>query len=196
MWEQVLAVEPPEPIEMITSNGKDFLVAVTVSGNILLYDDSNNTFEYISNNESRFDDFCLVYPIGKHIVTLAHNNQLSSWEVATGKLVVVICDVGMKIRRQFQNDHVELVGHASALAGNPEYPYVAVGYSNGVLELFSLYKPDAIKSMVTFRLTRNEINSVYFTEISKLIVAADVNNGQFFIIEVTVLTCDFVTHKF
>lgn len=61
---------------------------------------------------------------------------------------------------------------------------MGVGYSNGVLELFSLYTPEKITSMVTFWLTRNAINSVYFTEISKLIVAADTLNGQFFIIEV------------
>lgn len=70
------------------------------------------------------------------------------------------------------------------LASNPEYPYVAIGYSHGVLELFSLYKPEEITSLVTFKLTRNAINSVYFTEVTKLIVAADTLNGQFFIIEV------------
>lgn len=44
-------------------------------------------FKYLKMHESQFNDFCLVYPAGKYIVTLAQNNQLSSWEVKTGVAV-------------------------------------------------------------------------------------------------------------
>lgn len=79
--------EPPEPIENITSNNKDQLVATTVNGNILHFDNDNWTFKYIQYYESKFNDLCLVYPIGKYIVTLAQNKQLTTWEIANGNMV-------------------------------------------------------------------------------------------------------------
>lgn len=89
---------------------------------------------------------------------------------------------------------VQLKKTALALASNPEYPYVGIGYADGMLELFSLYNVENITSMVTFRLTNNSINSVYFTEISKLIVAADTLNGQFFIIEVKIIPINYIKY--
>lgn len=85
----------------------------------------------------------------------------------------------------FQKSSIKLGSRALALKSNPEYPYVAVGYDDGMMEWFSVYNPMQIKSMVTFQLTRNPINSIYFTQISKIIVAANLHIGQFFILEVS-----------
>lgn len=83
-----------------------------------------------------------------------------------------------------QKDTITLTRKALVMSSNPDFPYIGVGYTDGVLELFSLYNPAKITSMTTFQLTTTPINSIYFTEISRNIVAADTNAGQFFILEV------------
>lgn len=84
----------------------------------------------------------------------------------------------------FQRFGVKVERNALVLESNPDFPYIGVGYDDGVLELFSVNEPEGIQSLVTFQLTRNPINSLHFTEISRTIVAADLRVGQFFIIEV------------
>lgn len=83
---------------------------------------------------------------------------------------------------------------ALCLKENPEYPYVGVSFQNGVLSLISVYDPDKLTFMTSFHLTKNPLSSIYFTEIGKMIVVADLTIGQFFIIEVKVYlffaTCD------
>lgn len=71
-----------------------------------------------------------------------------------------------------------------AIKENPEYPYVGVAYNNGVLELLSLHNPKVINLMTTFNLSKNPLNSIYFTNVGKLMIAADTVLGEFFIIEV------------
>lgn len=149
---------------------KDVLVATTTSGNILLLDSTTLTFSYIKRGETRFNDFCLIYPTGETVVTLAHNNELSSWATADGALKHTI-----RLKRT-----------ALVINSNPDFPYIAVGYTDGLLELFSLYTPEKITAMTRFQLTTHPINSISFTEISRNIVAADTNTGQFFVIEVQI----------
>lgn len=67
---------------------------------------------------------------------------------------------------------------------NPEYPYIAVTYARGVLELLSLYNPSTITSLASFNLSKNPLNSIYFAEFGKIIITANMDYGEFFIIEV------------
>lgn len=83
MW----SCETVEFIEYITSDNREQLVATTAKGNIMKMNIEKWEFRYITIHDSQFNDFCLVYPTGKYIVTLALNNLLSSWEVASGVMV-------------------------------------------------------------------------------------------------------------
>ncbi|XP_031334791.1 cilia- and flagella-associated protein 43 isoform X2 [Photinus pyralis] len=166
-WECACSLTPPTPLKKIVSNYKDLLVGISETGELMYYNNSEDRFKFILPYESRFNDVCLIYPNGDHIVTLQHNREITSWEVLTGEM----------------KDMMVLTQKALAIKENPEYPYIGVGYSNGVLELFSLYDPSNITSMTKFNLSKNPLNSIYFTELSKLIVAADTISGEFFILE-------------
>lgn len=78
-----------------------------------------------------------------------------------------------------------LDGKALCIKENPEFPYVAVGYSHGLLDLISVFDADKLTKIASFQLTRNPLSSIYFTEIGRFIVTADMDVGQFFIIEVS-----------
>lgn len=73
---------------------------------------------------------------------------------------------------------------ALCLKENPEYPYIGISFENGVLSLVSVYDLNKLTFLTSFHLTKNPLNSIYFTEIGKLIVTADLFHGQFFVIEV------------
>lgn len=82
-------------------------------------------------------------------------------------------------------DVVRFGSRALAIASNPEYPYFAVGFDSGVVQLFSLYDGKTISLLTTFVLTRNSISNVSFAEAGKLLIAVDMEVGEFFIIEVS-----------
>ncbi|KAK5649933.1 hypothetical protein RI129_000962 [Pyrocoelia pectoralis] len=167
LWECTSTFTPPEPLKKIITNYKDLLVGLSETGEMLYYNNAEERFKYIIQYESRINDVCLIYPTGEYFVTLQHNREITSWEVSTGKI----------------KDVIILTQKALAIKENPEYPYIGVGYSNGVLELFSVYDPNHITSMTKFNLSKNPLNSIYFTEMSKLIVVADTISGEFFILE-------------
>lgn len=85
-WELIWRAIPPERVTNITSNVKDIIVITTFYGNIVTLHPDNDkvTFIYRKTNETRFNDFCLIYPAGQIVVTLAHNDEISSWAVADG----------------------------------------------------------------------------------------------------------------
>lgn len=78
-----------------------------------------------------------------------------------------------------------LEGKALCLKENPEYPYVAVSFQHGLLMLMSIYDVDKLTFLTSFYLTRNPLSSIYFAEVGKRLVTADMNDGQFFIINVS-----------
>lgn len=79
---------------------------------------------------------------------------------------------------------MELKYTVCAIAENPDFPYVAVGYDNGVLELISAYNPEKITVMASFNLTNNPIKTVKFFEQGRIIIAGFLDIGEFFLIEV------------
>ncbi|KAK4881574.1 hypothetical protein RN001_004893 [Aquatica leii] len=166
-WVCVWTVTPPMPFSRLISNSKETLVGKSTHGDILYYSLTNEKFNYVVENEGKINDVCIIYPTGQYFVTLQHNHEVASWSVETGE----------------RQDVIELTGKAISIKENPDYPYVGVGYSHGVLELLSLYDPKHITSMTTFNLSKNPLNSIYFTEFSKLIIAADTISGEFFILE-------------
>ncbi|KAJ8927381.1 hypothetical protein NQ314_020156 [Rhamnusium bicolor] len=77
-----------------------------------------------------------------------------------------------------------LSGNVMVIVENPELPYVAIGYDNGILELISIYKPEKPTVMTSFNLTKNRIGNVKFFEKGHVIVVGSSDIGEFFLIEV------------
>lgn len=73
-----------------------------------------------------------------------------------------------------------------AIAENPEFPYVAIGYDNGLLELISVFNPEKLAVMASFNLTSNPIGTVKFFEQGRVIVTGFLDVGEFFLIEVAI----------
>lgn len=83
-------VTPPSSMKNITSNYKDILLGITEDGEIMHYDFSENTFKYIRQYQNDINDLCLIYPTGEYFVTLQHNREIISWELATGEMVIIV----------------------------------------------------------------------------------------------------------
>lgn len=71
------------------------------------------------------------------------------------------------------------------MAENPEFCYVALGYDTGVVELVSIYKPEQPTLMTSFYLCSHPIHSLKFFEQGRVLVAAFLDTGLFFVITVT-----------
>ncbi|KAJ8982465.1 hypothetical protein NQ317_000423 [Molorchus minor] len=154
-------------IKNMYGNRAEYLIGITNNDKIVKISNTNNEITYLKESESNFNDICLIYPTGEHVVALRGNKDLTVYETATGKMV----------------SNLQLKGKALAIAENPEFPYVAVGYSNGVLELISAYKPAKLSLMASFNLTSNPISSLQFFEQGRVLVTGYLDVGEFFLIE-------------
>ncbi|KAF5280666.1 hypothetical protein FQA39_LY05314 [Lamprigera yunnana] len=166
-WECVWSVEPPSPIAKLISDYKESLVGRTIHGDLLCYTAVEPEFKFLVQGEGAINDVCLIYPTGEYIVTFQRNREIVTWSVATGEM----------------QHKIVLSDNPLAIKENPEYPYIGIAYEHGVLELFSLYNPKEITSMTKFNLSKNSLNSVYFTDFGKVIIAASTIFGEFFILE-------------
>ncbi|KAJ8944589.1 hypothetical protein NQ318_006002 [Aromia moschata] len=147
-------------------NKADYLIGVTNHEEIVKISNVEE-MTYLKHHDTNFNDFCLIYPTGEHIVALRVHKFLAVYEVATGKVV----------------NTMNLKSKALTIAENPEFPYIVVGYENGTLELISVYKPEKLTVMASFSLTSNPISTVQFFEHGRVIVTGFLDIGEFFLIE-------------
>lgn len=77
-------------------------------------------------------------------------------------------------------------GHGICLSENPEYPYIAVGYNDGKLELISAFNAENLKTLVSFKLCSTPFDTVKFFENGRMIVTGNTLTGTFFILEVSI----------
>ncbi|KAI4459081.1 hypothetical protein MML48_6g00013951 [Holotrichia oblita] len=160
-------VTPKITVIRLLNSPRDFLVGVTERGDIVVYNNQTQEFSFVKQYEILFRGLCLIYPVGEIIVTLAWYKTLTAWEVSTGTPI----------------DSIDCPENALSIVSNPEYPYIAVGCVSGIVRLYSLYDGKKIQLLTSFLLTRNAISHVSFAESGKLLVAANMDVGEFFIIE-------------
>ncbi|XP_045460970.1 cilia- and flagella-associated protein 43 [Harmonia axyridis] len=166
-WNLYNSLNPPEAITRLKSNRSDVLLGLTDRAYLVKIDPENKKYDFIKTNETEFHNICMVYPVGQYICLLSQGNMVSVVEIATGNVV----------------SRYDLMGTALTIAGNPEFPYIGIGYINGILELLSIYDPSKPVTMAHFNLTTNQISNVYFSEFGRVLVAADVAVGEFFVLE-------------
>ncbi|KAJ8921824.1 hypothetical protein NQ315_008456 [Exocentrus adspersus] len=164
-WECDWKIPLEKPAKMIKCNKCEYIIALTVDEEIIKI---SNTAEmaYLKQNEV-LPNICLIYPAGQHFIGLHQRNRLNIYETVSGTLI----------------NSIELKYKALALAENPEFPYVAVGYDTGRLELISAYTPEKLTIIASFNLTGNPIGTVKFFEQGHVIVAGFLDIGEFFLIE-------------
>ncbi|XP_044762202.1 cilia- and flagella-associated protein 43 [Coccinella septempunctata] len=166
-WSLYNSLTPSEVVEKVKSNKNDILVGLTDRAYLVKIDPENKKYEFIKANETEFHNICMVYPVGQYVCLLSQGNMVSVVEIATGEVV----------------SKYDLMGTALTIAGNPEFPYIGIGYINGILELLSIYDSSKLATMAHFNLTTNQISSVYFSEFGRVMVAADIAVGEFFVLE-------------
>lgn len=72
------------------SNYRDILIGISEDGEIMQHDFAENSFKFIKRYQSKFNDLCMIYPAGEYFVTLQHNREVTSWELATGEMVILL----------------------------------------------------------------------------------------------------------
>ncbi|XP_044262211.1 cilia- and flagella-associated protein 43 [Tribolium madens] len=165
-WTMDWSLVPPQPIQKIQSRF-DYLIAITTKFDLIQVMPTQNDFKYVKINESQFDDFCLVYPTGEYLLALTHNHMVNSYKVATGEMMGTI----------------ELDGTATVIVENPKFPYAAVGFESGILNLVSAYNPQKLTKMTQFFLTKHPTNSIRFNECGTVFVVGHLTIGRFFVVE-------------
>lgn len=128
---------------------------------------NQNEFKAIKHNQSKFKDFCLIYPSGLYVLVLCHSNILNLFEVSNGILI----------------SSFEIDAEVLTLVENPVFPYAALGLTNGWVKLISAFKPANLEQLTQFHLSDEPINSIYFSECGTVFVAASLHCGTFFVIE-------------
>lgn len=156
---------------------RPFITMRTNYANTMVYVDGTGVLYKFNENgqESKlhFDEPCLfthiglIYPMGQYCVAMGNINKLYVFKIDKGDLVTTYT-----VKDGF-----------SSFAENPEFPYVAVGYQDGYLELISLYHPDNPTHMTGFQLSRNKITHIYFCTYGKVFVTGNLDIGEFFILE-------------
>nr|CAH7727119.1 unnamed protein product [Callosobruchus chinensis] len=156
----------PYGLKRVICNKFDFLVAVTMEDDIIKINNVDG-ISYLKKEESHIDDICLIHPVGKYVVALRHEKVLMVCEVATGQVV----------------GKIELGKRLLCMVENPQFPYVAVGTDDGYIELVSFYNAEKPKKMTSFHLCSKPFQKMYFFEQGMILVAANLDEGIFFIIE-------------
>ncbi|GLV41140.1 hypothetical protein CBL_04664 [Carabus blaptoides fortunei] len=168
-WIEDWKVYPTRVTQLISSSGKDILIGLSDHGEIMEFDMNQYSFIVKKSYESNIDDLCFVNPCEEYFVTLSNKTELAVWECISGNKVGFI-----KSKQQIVT-----------ISSNPEYPYIATGFSSGTLELISIYNPEKPTLLARFKLYREEITKILFNNDGNVIVTANLIYGLFFIIQGT-----------
>nr|CAI5834168.1 unnamed protein product [Callosobruchus analis] len=166
VWTCDWTIPLPYGLKHVTCNKSDFLVAITIDDDIIKISNVDG-ISYLKNEQSQINDICLIYPEGKYVVALRHEKILMLYEVATGQVV----------------SSLELGKHLLCMVENPQFPYIAVGTDDGYIDLVSFYNAQKPKKMTSFHLYSKPFQKMYFFEQGMILVAANMDEGIFFIIE-------------
>ncbi|VEN41838.1 unnamed protein product [Callosobruchus maculatus] len=166
VWTCDWTIPLPYGLKHVICNKSDFLVAITVEDDLIKISNVDG-ISYLENQQSRINDICLIYPAGKYVVVLRHEKLLMACEVATGKVV----------------SQLEFGKRLLCMVENPQFPYVAVGTADGYIYLVSFYNAKKPKKMASFHLYSKPFHKINFFEQGLILVAANMDEGIFFIIE-------------
>ncbi|CAH1176208.1 unnamed protein product [Phaedon cochleariae] len=150
----------------LASNKSEFLVGINAEGDIMKISNTDG-ITILNPDDSYIQDICMVYPVGEYIVALRNKRILNVFCVETGKSMT---------KFNLQRD-------ALSVTANPNFPYLAVGYSDGNIDLVSVYNHEKLSVMTSFHLCSNPMQRLRFFEEGRILVATFLYEGDFFIIE-------------
>lgn len=165
---------------------KDYLICVSLTENIYIYDLIKGTFTQINQYESLIDDVIMIYPTGEFIVTLSQHRDVTLWISESGKFVRVNSFSGERLIEEF-SFQVENLTHedkALAIAAHRSYPYFAVSFESGKIRLISVFNRD-LADMSFLHVCKHPLNSIYFGDMDHFFVTADLDQGIFYVLTVS-----------
>ncbi|KAG5881166.1 hypothetical protein JTB14_024580 [Gonioctena quinquepunctata] len=156
-------------INYLMSNKSDYLIGINVELDIVTINNTNGIITHLKPHMSAISDFCLISPVGEYLVAVRKEKILDVFHVETGNFISTY----------------ELPRKAVTVTENPEFPYLAIGYENGLVELISAYNHEKLSFMTSFHLSSNAIKKIEFFEEGRILVAGALDVGEIFIIEGT-----------
>ncbi|XP_050303153.1 cilia- and flagella-associated protein 43 [Anthonomus grandis grandis] len=158
------------PTEMvingIISGKSDKCIGYTDMGEIVSFGFAENSITWIRQGYSNYEEISLINPKGDFIIVRRGQYNLDVLELATGQKVSTIA----------------LEGAITSISENPLYPFLALGFSTGHVQLVSFYNETKPYVLTEMYLTDVPITSLRFFENSNLLVAGNFNKGEYFII--------------
>ncbi|XP_060535582.1 cilia- and flagella-associated protein 43 [Cylas formicarius] len=148
-------------------NKGEKMVAVSEMNEIVTLSTTEDETTFVTKQNSNFDDICLIYPCGQFAVALCNGNNLNVYNIKRGDLIsVTVLDITV-----------------SAMAENPELPCVALGSQHGILQIMSFYNETKPTALAKFDLTDCPLHTVKYFETGNLLVAGNLDLGEFYVIK-------------
>ncbi|XP_050507763.1 cilia- and flagella-associated protein 43 isoform X1 [Diabrotica virgifera virgifera] len=165
-WSCDWTIDLESPVHRIASVKSEYLIVNDEDGELMKLTETEDALSLTSTSVA-ISDFCMIYPLGDYIVALRKQTNLVVFKVETGE----------------QMSGMTLKSAATTIDANPVYPYLAVSFQNGLVELVSIYNPLKLTSMCNFHLSEKPIDKIRFFEHGQILVTADHKTGDIFIIE-------------
>lgn len=166
VWNEIFQRVPPEPFNLLKGfHEQELTIGITVNGKLykLILDAQHLDFLRLKEYDCGFKYFCLIEPLGRHILT-----------VNTEDSVNIFCvESGQKISSIQIEDH-------TIIKANPMYPYLAVGTNHGNVILMSVLNVEQPKILTEFHLSHFPISSIVFGDTGDLSLVTD-GEGNIFV---------------
>lgn len=167
VWNEQFSSNPPEPLQLLKCiPNRDIMIGVTAQGSLIKVQADGERLDYvhIKDFDKSFTYFSLLYPLNEYLITVNSLNCIDTFAIATGEKVSSIT----------VNDH-------TAIRGNPLYPFIAIGNSEGLVFLVSLFDAKDPKVLTEFHLSHFKIVSMVFSDSGRILVIADAQSNIFII---------------
>jgi WD40 repeat protein len=128
----------------------------------LFVDGQHIDFLRLKEYDCSFKYFSLVHPMGKHILTVSYENNISVFCVESGQKISTIPVI-----------------EQTYIKSNPAYPYAAVGDSKGSVFLVSLLDIENPKILTEFHLSHFRIEKIIFSKSGETFIASDEESNIF-----------------
>ncbi|XP_055617976.1 cilia- and flagella-associated protein 43 isoform X2 [Toxorhynchites rutilus septentrionalis] len=152
IWNQLWTTNPPETYSLLLYySASEGLYGMTVDGNFIrtVIDNDLKNIEHVPVKEfgCRFTDFIILNPLGE---VMAGTNMYD-------KIIFIEMKSGIRVAEY-------AIDNMSCIQENPMYPFIAIGTSNGLVQLLSFYRSNDPLLLTDFHLSHGVILSIQFSE--------------------------------
>lgn len=167
VWNEQFSSYPSEPLQLLkTVPNRDILIGATEKGSLIKVQADGERLDYvfIKKFDKSFTYFSLLYPLNEYLIAVSSSNDIETFDLATGEKVSTIT----------VNDH-------TSIKGNPLYPFIAIGNSQGIVYLISMFDAKDPQVLTEFHLSHFKIVSMVFSDSGRILIIADAQFNIFII---------------